>query len=42
MSREVMVGEPGSQGWTSQRAPHGEIIIGLVVGFTGKTNVPVC
>ncbi|KAK3303774.1 uncharacterized protein B0T15DRAFT_541215 [Chaetomium strumarium] len=37
--REVLVGDPGSQGWTSHRAPEGEALSGLIAGFTGKTNV---
>ncbi|KAL2126292.1 hypothetical protein VTI74DRAFT_1232 [Chaetomium olivicolor] len=37
--REVTVGEDNGKGWKIQRAPAGESIIGLVAGFTGKTNV---
>ncbi|KAK4244202.1 hypothetical protein C7999DRAFT_35431 [Corynascus novoguineensis] len=43
--REVRIGGgPGaeeSQRWTSRRAPEGETIVGLIAGFTGKTNRPV-
>ncbi|KAL2192490.1 hypothetical protein P885DRAFT_82176 [Corynascus similis CBS 632.67] len=34
------LGAGESQRWTSRRAPQGETIVGLVAGFTGKTNRP--
>jgi hypothetical protein len=40
-NREAQVGSPGSQGWTSYRAPEGKALAGLIVSFMGKSTIKV-